>query len=244
MGADIVGWISCPLQANMKRKDFFWKIKLLAAKTSIEKSFAEGLRADIEVKLLDADRRLHALSYAAITSELGDFAAGIPECATCPVSEGKTLGCNRYIPYPIDEQFERLVFEYFVSQFLISGSICNQIYQDIVSHFPSSGTPWHIKRGSADALALIAQPLLYEWGAPFSKRSLDSAQVLGSLFISLESPTLVVSYSKLFMHILDYAEERSVKHTPTLDALREALSMYVQMVPLALNEDGTIMTDS
>src|SRR5436190_1520611 len=90
---------------------------------------------------------------------------------------------------PLQRELEAVGF--FVSQVEQKDTIGELRYRDVVSKVPASGTHWHDNRGGAGALAQRAQPLQHRWGGVFSKKSVDSAQVLRCLFRSLETPGLI-----------------------------------------------------
>ena len=71
--------------------------------------------------------------------------------------------------------------ERFTSQLATKDSISDQIYRDIVSKQPSSGSGWHTRRGPQGPLARRPQPLYHSWGGLFSKKKVDSAQLFRSL---------------------------------------------------------------
>ncbi|MDP3507096.1 MAG: hypothetical protein Q8T09_03825 [Candidatus Melainabacteria bacterium] len=246
MGADIVGWITCPLQRGLGVQGFFWKMKLVVMKRSIESNFSAATRSQAKVKLFGTNRQWHQLTYQDILRELAGFEEGIPQCASCPISSGHTLGCYKSVTYPVDEHFERLVFDFFVSQLSIKDSICSQIYSDIVSRYPASGTPWHLQRGPAGSggLARLGKPLERKLGGFFSRDSIDSAQILGSLFISLESPAMAVGYVRFWTQLMEFSRGRGVEQSQTLNEMRNVLLMYVAILPLAVREEAAILVES
>lgn len=243
MGADIVGWRNCPLQAELGEDGFLWKLKLWVIKKRVEEQVPIANRSTISINLAGTNREARKLSYPDIVQELGGFEQGIPECGSCPISCGTTLGCYKYIPYPVDAVFERLVFHFFVSQLPIKDSICSQLYSDIVSRCPSSGTPWHTQRREQGILASLAKPLQYEWGGLFSKKRVDSAQVLSSLFVSLNNPAVVVGYANFWMQFFEYVDGRRAEESNTLVAMRNALPLYALITPIALQAGGKIIVD-
>ena len=135
------------------------------------------------------------------------------------------------------------MFHFFVSQLPIKDSICSQLYSDIVSRCPSSGTPWHTQRREQGILASLAKPLQYEWGGLFSKKRVDSAQVLSSLFVSLNNPAVVVGYANFWMQFFEYVDGRRAEESNTLVAMRNALPLYALITPIALQAGGKIIVD-
>lgn len=212
----------------------------------VEQKVAPNQRDQIKVTFAVGNRDAAArrLSYAEILAELQTFEYGIPECSTCPISSGRPLGCYRYITYPVDETFERLVFEFVVSQIQTTNSISEQLYSDVFSRIPSSGTIWHSHRNGEGIVAKLPQPLKYEWGESHSRKYIDSAQILGGLFLTLDQPPLVAGYALFWSQLATFAAQQGIGTSPTF---LEVLSMYpmiVAMTPIAVSEGGVIYTDS
>jgi hypothetical protein len=102
MGADIVGFIGCPLQNSLGIDGFLGKLKLRAFKRQIEASIPAHQRTQVRIQVQGTNRASQTLNYEGILRELGNFESGIPECANCPLSGGRPVGCYRFIKYPID----------------------------------------------------------------------------------------------------------------------------------------------
>jgi len=211
MGADLIGWRNCDLQKPLGVRGFLQKLKMKSYLAAIESQVPEGQRDNVEVTILVNDTQ-RQLKYTEIRDQAEAFKRGIPECATCPLSGGAQLGCYQFVRYPVDARFEEVAFEFFTSQLATKDSISDQIYRDIVSKQPSSGTGWHTRRGktSMDArtLAERPQPLTHSWGGLFSKKKVDSAQLLASLFIPLEHPALVVGYARFWRELVRFADQK------------------------------------
>jgi len=107
MGADVIGWRTCPLQQQEGEDGFFRKLKLLAYKRETDRLVPEPTkRANTALKVRISGQPEQQLSYPQVVEAVGSFAAGIPECRACPVSGGAPLGCYRYISYPISLEVE------------------------------------------------------------------------------------------------------------------------------------------
>jgi hypothetical protein len=207
MGADLIGWRNCDLQQSLGPRGFLQKTKMKAYLAAIESQVPPERRAVTKVTVVVNDTE-RELTYNEIRDAAEQFQAGIPACATCPLSPGgKPIGCYRFITYPVDERFEEVAFELFTSQLSTKGSISDQLYQDIVSKMPTN-TPWHTRRGQQRGLAKRAQPLTYKWGGLFSKKTVDSAQLMASLFIPLKSAAIVVGYAKFWAELVAYANQK------------------------------------
>lgn len=244
MGADIIGFINCPLQASLGLDGFLHKLKLRAYRGMIEEMVPQHQRAEVRVEVQSSNKQPQELNYAGILKQLGDFERGIPECATCPISGGgQAVGCYRFVKYPVDSMFEKLAFEFFISEVHIKDSICDQIYQDVASNVPLDSA-WHTQRGFPESggVAMLPKPLVHEWQDGNVRRRVDSAQVLGSLFISLDRPAMVVGYVRFWHNFIDYARPR-VTNSPTLNEFLDIFPMYLRMLPIALENRGIIYID-
>jgi hypothetical protein len=243
MGADIIGWRNCSLQRDNGREGFLWKLKLLSMREMVETQVPEHQRHQLRMQLRGTNRQSIELNYQTILEELSSFENGFSECASCPIAFGQPLGCHKYITYPVDGVFEELVFNYFCLQLPVKDSICDQLYQDFVSKFPSSNTSWHRMRGNSQqgGLASLTVPLKFEWICNGSKRYVDSAQILGALFLELDNKASVVGYTSFWMELVNFG--RDIRNSRTLDEIRTLLPMLVAMVPIAVNEGGIIVVD-
>jgi len=252
MGADLIGWRECPLQMRLGPEGFRAKLKLRSYKNLIEQMVApedrEGQKLTVVVNGPDGPSERN-LTYAQIRDESTEFLRGIPDCASCPLSGGEPLGCYHFVVYPVDAAFERLVFEFFVSQVETKNSICDQLYRDVVSRVPPAGTGWHDRRGAdarSGALAQLGQPLVHKWGGFLSKKRIDSAQILQSLFITLDRPALVVGYSRFFGELLAFAAARGVTaaDSPTLGAVAGFRTMLFAAAAHSVTDGWTVFADA
>ncbi|HUJ61197.1 MAG TPA: hypothetical protein VLX92_21985 [Kofleriaceae bacterium] len=224
MGADLIGWRDCELQRPLGPQGFLGKLKMKSYLRVIESQVPEGQRDGVKVTVVVNDRQ-RELGYPEIREQAETFQRGIPACAQCPLSGGTPLGCYRYVTYPVDAAFEELAFELFTSQLPTKDSISDQIYRDIVSRQPQD-TGWHTRRGPKGPLARRPQPLVHAWGGLFSKKRVDSAQLLASLFIPLESPPLVVGYARFWRELVAFIDGK--------------LAAELRQRGLALAPDGTL----
>jgi hypothetical protein len=207
MGADLIGWRDCELQKPLGESGFLQKLKMKSYLRVIESQVPEGARENVAITVIVNDTQ-RELRYPQILEQAETFQRGIPACATCPLSGGEQLGCYHYVGYPVDARFEEVAFEFFTSQLATKDSISDQLYRDVVSKQPSSGTGWHTRRGEQGALARRPQPLTYSWGGLFSKKKVDSAQLLQSLFIPLRHPALVVGYARFWRELVAFADAK------------------------------------
>ncbi|HEY4178071.1 MAG TPA: hypothetical protein VGM90_14590 [Kofleriaceae bacterium] len=206
MGADIIGWRECPLQRSLGQKGFLGKLKMRAYMAAVESQVPEGERENVAVTVVVNDTE-RDLTYREIRAEAEQFQAGIPECASCPLSGGRQLGCYKFVKYPVDAGFEEVAFEMFCSQLTTKDSISDQLYRDIVSKQPLDSA-WHTRRGEGRGFARRPQPLTHTWGGLFSKKKVDSAQLLASLFIPLSVPALIVGYARFWRELVQFADAK------------------------------------
>lgn len=206
MGADYVAIRPCDLQRSLGPEGFLGKLKLRAYKEAIESRVPPEARDRVKLQVQVTGREPRALDYPTICREVAAFMAGSPECSACPLAGGRPLGCYRYVTYPVDAITEEMAFAYFCQRLDTPDSIPDQLYRDIVSRIDRDNA-WYTRRGEAGGLAELAQPLRHT--TPRG-RHVDSAQLMASMFVSLNHPALVVAYARFFWELLTYVhEERS-----------------------------------
>lgn len=246
MGADVIGWRNCELQATLGTTGFLGKLKLKMYRAAIEARVPPEKRAAIKVNVAVTNRALRVLTHAQIVEELQAFEQGIPECASCPIGGGPPVGCYRYVTYPVDGPFEQVLFDFFVEQLKTPDSIGDQIYRDVVSKQPANGSPWHVQRGAAEkgGLCTLGSPLVHTSGGFFSKRRVDSAQMLASLFVTLEHPAAVVGYGRFFKELVDFGKSRGAAgQSVTLREIEQLVPLYLATSAYALNANGFVLVD-
>lgn len=252
MGADFIGWRNCPLQQQLGAEGFLGKLKLRAYKAVIEERVPQDRWGTVEVVVRVTGRPDRPLSYDTIRTELAELERGIPECAKCPLSSGRPLGCYRYVTYPIDAITERLLFEFFTEGLEEPDSIADQLHRDIVSQVDQE-TGWYEHRGKDGTLAELEEPLAHLWGDEDEVHRIDSAQVLAAMFVSLEDPALVVAYARFWLELFAFVDRRlaaatgeartEIAESRTLHELRSVASLLASAVPGAMKEGWTIVVD-
>lgn len=246
MGADVIGWRNCRLQHELEPAGFLSKLKLKMYRGAIEAQVPPDERETIRVTVQGSNRAPKELTYRGIVDEIATFEQGIPDCASCVVGGGQALGCYRYVTYPVDEVFEKTVFDFFVDQLGKTDSIGDQLYQAVVSQQPSRGTSFHEQRGPAETggIAMLSQPLVHTWGGMFSKRRVDSAQMLASIFITLEQPAVVVAYARFFAELVKFGQARGAgAQSKTFREVQDLVALYLATVPYALEGKGFVLVD-
>jgi hypothetical protein len=106
MGADILGWRACPLQQELGDDGFFDKLRLLGYKRGADSVLPAGQRENVPVTIRTSGEPVRTMTYGDLVVALGDFPVGIPECPACPLSEGRPIGCGRYLAFPIPASIE------------------------------------------------------------------------------------------------------------------------------------------
>jgi len=229
MGADYIVIRGCKLQARLEAGPFAKTVKqraqLLAIesrRTEIEQRVGRPLE-ELRITFGGADEPESGITL----SELREKAHEIDdtsECAGCPVGEGRPLGCYGYVTYPVSALVERYLFDYFVAA-LQSGnpvyvighgrdgrpySAASLAYELVLSANPSTGSRWHLRRGSAEpgALAELGEPLRVMLA---SGSTLDSAQVLGAVFApAIDGAPALTLYAHLFAGFVDYLDRNGI----------------------------------
>lgn len=252
MGADFIGWRACQLQTELKPEGFLGRLKLRAYKRLVEERVPEERRETIQITVSVTGRGPRTLTYPGIVREVANFERGIPDCANCPLSAGQPLGCYRYVTYPVDAVFERALFEFFVEQVETKDTICNQIYADLISEL-EVGAGWYAPRGEQPgALAALGEPVEHSWiDREGSEHYLDSAMLLAVAFISLESPEMLVAYTRFWMEFLEHAPRRSspelrsdLTNSRTVAEVQQVCNLLAAVTPGALEDGWVVLADS
>ena len=209
MGADVIGWRHCPLQQELGGEGFLGKLKLRSYCRAVEAQLPEEKWPTAKLTVRVTGREPRDLTYPEMMDEVKDFERGIPECADCPLSGGKPLGCYRYVTYPVDEAFERSMFEFFTSQVETKDAICQQLYADLIAGLPPEAG-WYEPRVGPGTLAELPAPLEYAWqDADGVDHNIDSAQVLLICFITLDEPPLVAAYGRFWSEYVEFIHAKT-----------------------------------
>ncbi|HVF43559.1 MAG TPA: hypothetical protein VM936_11135 [Pyrinomonadaceae bacterium] len=242
MGVDIVGWRACPMQSGLGPEGFLRAFKLRAYKAAAERLPADAL-SELLVRVHAPGRGEEVWTYQALCDEVERAGEGIPECETCPISEGRRLGCYRYVSYPLDEHFERLLFTYFGEQVTLRDSACEQLYRDVVSAMPRHGLVWHTRRGedTPGALAELDAPLRHAADLYF-----DSAQLCAALFTSEPPLPLLIVQTLFWGEFAGYVRARveNPADSRTLGEVLRLPAFYQALAASAIGEGGTVLIDA
>jgi hypothetical protein len=254
VGSDLIGWRSCELQARLGDRGFLAKLKLRAYQRAVEERVPPGQRDAVKIQLVvhrPEGPVQRAMSYPEIRAEAAEFASGIPACASCPLGGGAPLGCYRYVTYPIDEATERALFELFQAEVGTEGSVAQRFHAARLSRLPSSGMGWHVRRGSdpeTGGLAMMPAPLVHTWGGWFSKKRLDSAQILFSLVSPERDAASLALHAEMIARVAAYARERSLRAPAGpargLDELASLAPFFAALAEGAKRERWSIVVDA
>ena len=206
MGVSYIGWRDCSLQRELGPEGFQGKLELRAYRSVIDDNVPKERRDSVRLRV-SAPSGTRDLGYDEIVAALDGFERGIPDCASCPLADGRPLGCYRHVTYPIDASFERLLFECFTSRVAVDGSAARQLRVAIIGDRPGREGPWHRLRGAvAGALAELPEPIVGS--------VVDSAVVCDALFASVNDPELVFLHARFWNELfawLDTKLARSVR---------------------------------
>jgi hypothetical protein len=230
------------MQSSLGPEGFLRALKLRAYKAAAERLPADAL-SELLVRVHAPGRGEQVWTYQALCEELERVCEGVPECETCPISQGGRLGCYRYVSYPLDEHFERLLFTYFSEQMTLRNSACEQLYRDVISAMPRHGLVWHTLRGAdtPGALAELDAPLRHAADPYF-----DSAQLCAALFTAEPPLPLLVVQTLFWGEFAGYVRAR-VENPTDSKTLGEVLllpAFYQALAVSALKEGGAVLVDA
>jgi len=235
-GVDVVGWRACAKQRELGPKRFVLTLKKLGRQAATGRSLPPP---SMSMAVTPEQRRRQQQSQ-----DLRDartlFDQGTPECAECPISDGKPYGCYTPIDFPIDADAETALFRYFSAQLADERSAAFGIYRDLASKAPPQGTAWHTDRGAGGELAELDAPLVKEWGMLMWKKHLDSAQILGTLFFNQRRLGLISVLAQFWEGFLAEARATSpdFDRSTTLKQLEVLGELYDRVLELASTTEG------
>src|SRR5512139_2562528 len=123
MGARFVGIRECSLQRGLGRSSFLEHLSLLAQQRAAEEAMPDPeRRAKMQIRVRVGDEPVRSTTYAELVAATAEFARGIPECPSCPLSDGRAVGCHAFVSYPVDAAFERELFRFVVDGLGTEGS--------------------------------------------------------------------------------------------------------------------------
>lgn len=207
MGVEYIGWRDCSLQRELGPEGFQAKLELRAYRSVIEARVPEDRRDAVRLRVEVPGGPVRDLGYDEIVRDLGGFEAGIPDCAACPLADGRPLGCYRHVTYPIDASFERLLFECFTSRVGDEGSAARSVYEGVIAARPRAPGPWHRLRGpGVGSLTEMVEPLRHEWTDAAGRHVVDSATLCDALFTSASDPELVFQNARFWNELFAWLD--------------------------------------
>ena len=228
MGVSYIGWRDCSLQRALGPEGFQAKLELRAYRSVIEDNVPKGRRESVRLRV-SAPSGTRDLGYDDIVSALGEFESGIPDCASCPLADGRPLGCYRHVTYPIDAAFERLLVECFAAHVPDELSAARRLWSVLRPRATRGDGPWHRLRGtSVGSLAELAEPLWVEWIDERGAHAIDSAALCEALFAPAADPELVFLHARFWNELfawLDLRLARSVRHEEPAPAALESRTL-------------------
>jgi hypothetical protein len=236
-GLDLVGWRPCAKQSELGPKRFAVTLKKLGRQAIAGRSLPPPSATSGGVT---PDQRRRFQQAQEVRQGALLFSQGTPECAECPISDGKPYGCYLAVDFPIDAAAETALFRYFTDQLDNEHSGAFGIWRDIVSKAPAQGTPWHTDRGAGGTLAELEKPLVKEWGFLMWKKRVDSAQLLSSLFFTQKRGGLISAFSVFWEGFIQQARAStpSFDDSPSLLQLEALSELYARVAGHASHTDG------
>jgi hypothetical protein len=236
-GVDVVGWRSCGKQRELGPKRFALMLKKVARQASTGRSLPPPSMSSVA---LTPEQRRRQAQNQELREARASFDQGTPECAACPISNGKPYGCYTPVDFPIDADAETALFRYFSAQIADETSAAFGLFRDLVSKAPTQGTAWHTDRGAGGELAELDTPCVREWGILMWKKHLDSAQILGTLFFNQRRIGLISAFATFWEGFLKEARETSpeFERSTTLMQLEALGELYDRVLELASATEG------
>jgi hypothetical protein len=242
MGADVIGWRSCPLQRSLGRDEFLHKLKLRAYRRTAESLAQPSDPTKCTVRIRTLGRGIRTTTLQEIIDELGDFEQGIPDCHTCPVSAGKVLGCYAYLTYPIDEPAESSVFQYVVEGAAQTDSMARWMVDEVISHLARD--PMDLPRGpSPGMVAARTEPIEATVPSRDGELPIDSSMVLDALRLSLDECDNIEAYARFYGGFFAWLDAAGGVASPSLSELRKIGILMERVARNCAFEDSAMWID-
>jgi hypothetical protein len=241
MGATFVGIRECPLQRGLGRTAFVEKLRLLGQQRAAEKAVPDQeRRAKMQIRVRIGDHPPRTTTYAELVAATAEIAGGIPECRSCPLSDGRAVACHTVISYPVDAAFERELFRFVVDGLSTKGSLGDRFYREILVRFEGPPTDWLMRRGTEPGcLASLAEPLIHRWRDRGEMQTLSSADLLDGVFATYDERTDVMLQCGVLIAIADAFE--SLADASTAEAVRRVAKLAREIIE---REGWTLLVDA
>lgn len=189
MGLDIYGWRNCAVQKELA-EGFLGKLKMRSYKEAVDERLPEDKRQTVKVSLTINDETTQ-LDYSELEESVQWLQARADECSSCPLANGIAYGCYRYVPYPIDETTETLIYCFVEDALTKPETIVRQLVLYLLGEDRPEYTAFHDREDGV--MAELEAPLQFVFDVPGEEEDLefDTAQVLSEvLCISPDPPGL------------------------------------------------------
>jgi hypothetical protein len=213
VGADFIGFRSCPLQRELGQAGFVQKLKLLMYKRAAEAAVPDPERREaLRIRATFGHGRAAVTTYAEIRTSVTGFEEGIPECPSCPLSGGHALGCHASIAFPITAALEEDIFRIVIDSLSVPGSPGDRFYREIIARFDDLPTDWIERRGAEPGfLASRDAPCVHRWEENGAALELSSADVLASIFCAFDDDDDVRLQCEVLVMLAEQAEQKDVE---------------------------------
>ncbi len=84
---------------------------------------------------------------------------------------------------------------------------------------------------------------MYIWGGFFSKKRVDSAQLLSCLFVSQSQPAVLVGFARFWLEFATFASSRVDVPRGTVAQLMALSEHYTRLLPLAATGEASMFID-
>jgi hypothetical protein len=247
VGADYFGVRPCSLYGSLGVDRF---VELRKARLHVEALEANRARFEADgrgpleampIRVVGGDTA-PATTFAELRALAEPFPAqGIPECADCPISGGRPLGCHRFVHYPVDARFEKALFAYLlamlgddIADYVAASDAAGRdltagrlLYENLIVTI-AEDTPWRTRRGPAEAggLAALDAPMTTTLA---DGRALSSAAVLHAAFGDIDSSLALRLYAWLYRDFYRWLESKRLTFQPgsTLAEMRDVRDLLL-----------------
>jgi hypothetical protein len=260
MGADYFGVRPCSLYRSLGADRFVQLRKAALQVEALEANRARfetgtGIPLESMPVRMAGGGESRTTTLAELRALVAPFPAqGIPECAECPISGGRPLGCHRYVRYPVDARFEKALFAYLlamtgddIADYVAASDAAGRdltagrlLYESLVVTV-GEDTPWRTRRGPAEAggLAALDEPMRMKLA---DGHTLSSAAVLHAAFGEIDSPLALQLYAWLFRDFYRWLSAKGLTFEPgsTLAEMRDVADLLLALTRQLQTEEVSV----